>query len=102
MVGGGFAMRRRKLRWVLMLLAAALSVSMALFVRSAIEKAGQPPSQSVMAKNAHRIVGGMTAREVVALLGGPPGDYSTGGGSTTRSLKRYPPPGGSVAEWLTD
>jgi hypothetical protein len=35
------------------------------------------------------------------LLGLPPGDYSGGSTCSTRSLKRDPPPGGSVAEWFT-
>jgi hypothetical protein len=100
-------MRVGRLRWALALagLATALAATTAAFVRIAINHTLQPlpiPAPSVMAENAHRIVGGMTPIEVAALLGGPPGDYSKPRALTTRSLTPTPPPGGSVAYWLTD
>ncbi len=70
MLGGeqGVAMRRHRLRWALVGLAAAIAAGVVVL---------WPQPNRVTEANIHRIQVGMTRNEVEAILG-PPGDYSTG------------------------
>jgi hypothetical protein len=119
-------MREHRLRLGLALAAFALPIAalIAFFIQRAMDaemrNADQPSSApvptatalnadkpstaadpSAMGENAHRILGGMTANEVNAILGGPPANYSTRRTYTTRSPSE-PPRFGHVDYWLTN
>jgi hypothetical protein len=66
--GKGFAMRSRKLRWVV--------GGLALFAVGAFVLWPQP--NSITQENCNRIREGMSRAEVAAILGVPSGDYRTG------------------------
>src|SRR4051812_2009817 len=91
---------RRRLRWVLGgCTVGTLAVAVVL---PAVAFRWPSISPSVRGENADHIAVGMTANEVTALMGAPPGNFCTRLTYSFRSIKRVPPPGGSVAEWLTD